>query len=105
MLAATPTKFTSTYLLFFFAHFNYQFQRVTVAAKSSTLQLAMAPHNDGAVVEGITVELENQLPDAEKSISYDPALASAADTQQLGAFILWGNMMPIVRCCAIREAI
>ncbi|KAL6812983.1 amino acid transporter [Trichoderma sp. SZMC 28013] len=43
----------------------------------------MAPHNDGVAVEGIAVELENQLPDAEKSISYDPALANAADTQQL----------------------
>lgn len=65
----------------------------------------MAPHNDGVAVEGIAVELENQLPDAEKSISYDPALANAADTQQLGAFILWGNMMPIVRYCITRKVI
>ncbi|RFU79371.1 amino acid permease-2 [Trichoderma arundinaceum] len=43
----------------------------------------MAPHNAGAAAEGIAVELENQLPDAEKSISYDPALANAADAQQL----------------------
>jgi hypothetical protein len=46
----------------------------------------MAPLNTRENVEGIAVELENSFPAAEKSISYDPALASAADTQQLGTF-------------------
>lgn len=44
----------------------------------------MASQKPQENAEGIAVEVEDTLPEVEKSISYDPALASAADTQQLG---------------------
>jgi hypothetical protein len=48
----------------------------------------MAPRKSQENAEGIAVEVEDPLPEAEKAISYDPALANAADTQQLGVFRL-----------------
>lgn len=44
----------------------------------------MEPRKSHENAEGIAVEVEDPLPGAEKGINYDPALASAADTQQLG---------------------
>lgn len=44
----------------------------------------MAPQKSHENTEGITMEVEDTLPEAEKTISYDLALANVADTEQLG---------------------
>jgi hypothetical protein len=44
----------------------------------------MAPRDSRENLEGVVTEVEDQHHVDEKSIEYDPALANAADTQQLG---------------------
>lgn len=44
----------------------------------------MAPRDSRENLEGVVTEVEHQHHVDEKSIEYDPALANAADTQQLG---------------------
>lgn len=44
----------------------------------------MAPRDSRENLEGVMTEVEDQHHVDEKSIEYDPALANAADTQQLG---------------------
>ncbi|QYT01874.1 hypothetical protein H0G86_008888 [Trichoderma simmonsii] len=45
----------------------------------------MAPRDSRENLEGVVTEVEDQHHVDEKSIEYDPALANAADTQQLAS--------------------
>lgn len=62
----------------------------------------MAPRDSRENLEGVVSEIEHQHHVDEKSIEYDPALANAADTQQLGELrivVLATRGSTLLICC------